>query len=83
MDEAQRKHRIHMAMLQMAGSAKNYGELTVVLLGHAVSVAERLIQEATNAGCPHCSRCCCAVERPTDTQCIPCLEGKHQECVGL
>lgn len=40
----QTRHRIHMAMLGKSKNAKDCGELTVVPLGHAVTVALEILQ---------------------------------------
>ena len=41
-DENQR-HRVHLKMLGMSGNSKEFGDLTVVPLGHAVSIAVDLL----------------------------------------
>ena len=40
------RHKIHMRMLSRAGTAKDYGVSTVVLIGYAVDVALELIAQA-------------------------------------
>lgn len=49
LSEESLRHHIHMEMLKLSESAKDCGELTVLPLGHAVTIAQRLIETERQA----------------------------------